>query len=207
VTQWVDDPEGGRDRGPLAVVRAWVEVLVRPRRFFRNAIAPADQAPGLLFVVTVVLVEEGSRALVVGLAQRGMIETGPFAYPELTGLSPLLTVLFVAGVGVLIAPAILHLAAALQTVFLVPTAPDRGGVSETVQVIAYATAPCVLAGVPIPAVRVLCGAWGAGLYLYGTSTVHDLSIPRAVVVAAVPAVIVFGYGFRAIPAASILLGG
>lgn len=206
MTQWVEEPHGGRDRGPLALARAWVEVLLRPRRFFRNAIAPADQAPGLVFAVTVVLIEEASRALVVGLSERGVLESGPFTYPELVGLSPLLTVFFVVAVAVLLAPAILHLVAALQTILLVRTAPDRGGVSETVQVIAYACAPCVFAGLPIPSIRVVCGVWGAGLYVIGISRVHDLSVPRAIALGVVPAVLVFGYGFRAIPAAEALLG-
>lgn len=206
MTQWVTEPAGGRDRGPLAIARAWFEVLVRPRRFFDNAVAPADQAPGLLFAVTVVLIEESTRALVVALAARGILDIGPFAYPELTGLSPLFTVLFVLVAAMLVAPAVLHLVAALQTLLLIPTAPDRGGVSETVQVLAYATAPCVLVGLPVPELRVLCGVWGGALYVLGTSRVHDLSLPRAAIVAAIPAVLVFGYGFRAVLSAQVLLG-
>jgi hypothetical protein len=206
VTQWVTELRRGRDRGPVALVRAWLEVLVRPRRFFDNGLSPGDQAPGLVFAVTVVLIEEGSRASVVALADRGLLDTGPFAYPEFAGLSPLFAVVLVVVVVVLVAPAILHLVAATQTLLLVPAAPDRGGVSETVQVIAYATAPCVLAGLPLPGLRVACGLWGGGLYVLGTSRVHRISLPRAIVLGAVPAVLVFGYGFRAIHAARILLG-
>jgi hypothetical protein len=206
VTQWVEAATGGRDRGPFALARAWCEILVRPRRCFDNAIAPADQAPGLVFLVAVVLVEETTRAAVVAGAERGLVDTGPFAYPELTGLSPLVTVVFVLLVAVLLAPAILHLVAALQTLVLVALAPDRGGVGETVQVIAYATAPCVVAGVPDPRVRLACGLWGGGLYVLGISRVHGLSPARALVAAAVPAVLIFGYGFRAVPAARLILG-
>jgi hypothetical protein len=143
---------------------------------------------------------------VVALAERGLVDTGPFAYPPLVDLSPVFTLLFLVGVVVLVAPAILHLVAALQTVILIPFAPERGGVSETVQVIAYATAPCVFAGVPVPEVRIVCALWGTALYVYGTAVVHDVSIPRAFVLAIVPAVLVFGYGFRAVPALAILLG-
>ena len=49
MTTWVENPTGGRDRGPRNLVRAWIEVLVRPQQFFRNGVAPGDQAPGLVF--------------------------------------------------------------------------------------------------------------------------------------------------------------
>jgi len=209
VTQWVENPTGGRDRGPAALVRAWVEILRRPRRFFRTGVAPGDQAPGLVFAATVVLFEEVSRYAVVKLAQRGLLSTGPFDYPAIGGFSPGVAVLALFAILVFVTPATVHLTAALQTLLLLPlgllpVASDRGGVSETVQVMCYAMAPCLLAGLPSAEVRVLVTAWGAGLYLLGTAAIHNVRLPVATVVGAVPAAIIFGYGFRGFQAVSVL---
>ncbi|WP_132059779.1 YIP1 family protein [Halorussus amylolyticus] len=185
MTQWVENPTGGRDRGPVAVARAWVEVLIRPRRFFERAIAPGDQAPGLVFAMVVVLVEEATRfALVPGAAP---------SFGSQPALSALLGLLLAA---LFVAPAVLHLTAALQTLLLMLVVPDRGGISETVQVIAYATAPCVFAGIPSPTVRVVCAAYGAVLFVVGLRAVHGTSTLRALLAGAIPASLVFGYAFR-----------
>jgi len=194
VTQWVENPTGGRDRGPVAVARAWLEVLVRPRRFFRTGVAPGDQAPGLVFAAAVVLVEEATRlALVSG------------AYPVFGGQPLASKALGLALAVVLVMPATLHLTAALQTIILIAGAPDRAGVSETVQVLSYAIAPCLFAGPPVPGLRVACTLYGAILLVVGTSEVHDVGLGRAAVLGAVPAAIVFGYGFRGFAAAGELL--
>jgi hypothetical protein len=97
---------------------------------------------------------------------------------------------------VLVAPLGIHLVAAVQTLLLAMFAPDRGGISETVQVLCYASAPCVLAGVPSPWVRSAVVAYAAGLYLLGTAIVHDLGSVRATLVGFLPAAVVFGVGFR-----------
>jgi len=207
VTQWVENRAGGRDRGPVALVRAWLEVLLRPRRFFRTGVAPGDQAPGLIFASTVVMFEELSRFAVVTLAERGVISTGPFPYPAIGEFTPGVAALALLGIIVFVAPATVHLTAALQTLLLVPTAPDRGGVSETVQVMCYAMAPCLFAGLPVPELRVLVALWGAGLYIVGTAVIHEVRLPVAAVVAALPAAIVFGYGFRGFAAAQTLASG
>jgi hypothetical protein len=206
VTQWVENPTGGRGRGPVALVRAWTEILTRPRRFFRVGVAPGDQAPGLIFAAVVVLIEELGRFGVVALAERGLVSTGPFAYAQIGSFSPGIAVLFLLAVGVFVTPATVHLTAALQTLFLIAGAPDRGGISETVQVICYAMAPCVLAGLPIPELRVAVTLWGASLYVLGMAVIHDLGLWRAVAVAAIPAAVVFGYGFRGFHAVGILVG-
>lgn len=185
MTQWVENPSGGRERGPAALARAWLEVLVRPRRFFERGIAPGDQAPGLVFAITVVLIEEAIRFALV-----------PGAAPVFGG-RPALSALFgLALAGLFIAPAVLHLTAALQTVLLMVVVPDRAGTSETVQTIAYATAPCVLAGVPSPTLRALVATYGAGLFLLGLRMVHDTDFLRVLVAGAIPAALVFGYAFR-----------
>jgi hypothetical protein len=194
VTQWVENPTGGRDRGPVAIVRAWAEVLVRPRRFFRNGVAPGDQAPGLVFAAVVVLVEELTRLALVG-----------DIYPTVGGRPVASAALFLALAVVLVMPATLHLTAALQTIILMATAPDRGGVSETVQVFAYATAPCIVVGVPIPAIQLAGAVYGAVLLVVGMSVVHRTSIVKTVPLVALPAAIVFGYGFRGFGAADAVL--
>ncbi|HET7324553.1 MAG TPA: YIP1 family protein [Halococcus sp.] len=194
MTQWVENPTGGRDRGPIALARAWAEVLVRPRRFFETGVAPGDQAPGLVFVGTVVLIEEATRFALV-----------PGAYPVVAGQRVVSSVLaLVVAVG-LIAPLALHMAAAIQTLVLIPLADGRAGISETVQVIAYATAPCVFAGAPIPALRLACAAYGTALLVIGTAHVHEIGFWRAALVAVLPAAFVFGYAFRGFAAAEALV--
>ncbi|MEF8855619.1 MAG: hypothetical protein V5A24_09035, partial [Haloarculaceae archaeon] len=61
MTEWVEDPAGGRERGPRGLARAWLEVLRTPWRFFATQISPGDQAPGLTFAAAVVLLEEATR--------------------------------------------------------------------------------------------------------------------------------------------------
>jgi len=193
VTRWID-AGSGRPRGPAALARAWVGVLTRPRQFFREAVVPGDQAPGLVFAMAVVAVEETTRLLLVSDAVPAVADW------------PALSAAFWLGVAVLlVAPAALHLVAALQTVLLVPFVDDRGTVSETVQVLGYATAPCVLAGVPIPGVRAVLAVWGAVLLVLGISEVHGPWFEPAAVLSALPAAIVFGYGFRGFAAIATLL--
>ena len=190
MTQWVEEPSGGRDRGPVALVRAWAEVLARPFRFFETGVAPNDQAPGLVFAAAVVLVEELVRLAVL-----------PTAYPE----SPLLAAVAVGVVVVVVAPVVLYLVAAAATLVLVPLAPDRAGVSETVQVVAYAAAPCLLASVPVLELRALAVTYGAVLVVVGLAVVHGTSLVRAALAAVVPVVVGFGYGFRGVEAVGTLL--
>lgn len=191
MTTWVENPEGGRARGPRGVVRAWVEVQIRPHRFFRNGVAPADQAPGLVFGALVALVAAATRLWT------GEVPKLPPFVPEAGLLRGLLVLLVV---GLFLAPATFHFAAFVETVVLALVAPNRSGVSETVQVVAYATAPCVLAGAPWPALRVACCGYGAVLLVVGTAVRHDTSIPRAAVAAAAPALLVFGVGYGGLAA-------
>jgi|AntDeeMinimDraft_4_1070355.scaffolds.fasta_scaffold00590_18 hypothetical protein len=194
MTQWVESPEGGRDRGLRAVVRAWFEVTTAPSRFFRTGVAPGDQAPGLTFAMVVVFIEELTRFVLVD-----------GAYPVVAGQRTLSAVLWLGVAVLLVAPAGLHLLAAIETVLLAALAPDRSGVSETVQVFGYATAPCVLAGVPSPLVRSICGLYAFALLVVGIETVHDVPTDRAIVLALVPGAIAYGYGFRAFDAIATVL--
>lgn len=175
-------------------VEAWVAVITRPRAFFRDRITPGEQAPGLGFAMAVVAVEEATRLALVGASSTAL------------GGGPLVDATATIGIAVLlVTPAALHLVAGLQTLLLVPLAGNRAGISETVQVIAYATAPCVAAGVPVPALRIVCGAYGAWLLVVGLRARHGLGPRRAVVAGAIPAAIIFGYGFRAFPAVATQL--
>ncbi|MEZ3116601.1 YIP1 family protein [Halobaculum sp. MBLA0147] len=213
MTTWVDSTEGGRARGVRGLLRAWFEVVVHPRRFFRVGIAPGDQAPGLVFAVVVALGFAGTRVAV----EPGLV-------PAVFGGRAGSVVVALAAVGLLVAPATLHFAAAIQTVLIVLVSvrvretlrairrgdgwlvtADRGGVSETVQVIAYAAAPCLLAGVPIPEVRAACAIYGAYLLVVGLETVHGRSTTRTVLAAALPGSLVFGYGFGGFGAIVTLL--
>jgi hypothetical protein len=184
VTQWVEETDLGRERGPVAMLRAWAEVLTRPRWFFGRRVAPGDQAPGLTFAATVVLVAEVIRVSLVA-----------DAYPVVANRPAASAVLWVLFVVVLVAPAGIHLTAALQTVILMGTVPERAGVSETVQTLCYAMAPCVLVGVPNPFVRAAAAIWGASLLVVGLAEVHDVHPSTALAVCAVPGFLVFGYGF------------
>ena len=184
MTTWVENPEGGRERGPRGVLRAWLEVLVRPRRFFRNGVAPGDQAPGLVFAVAVAVAYT-----------TGLFALVPSRIPTLAGGRALSALVGLAAVALLLAPAVLHLTAAMQTVLLVLLVRDRGGISETVQVVAYAAAPCVVAGIPSPELRVVCAGYGTALLVVGLSERHGVSVARAAVAGAVPATFLFGYVF------------
>ncbi|WP_435182474.1 YIP1 family protein [Halobellus sp. EA9] len=194
MTTWVADPKGGRDRGPRAVARAWLEVLLRPRQFFAHGVAPGDQAPGLVFAVVVAL------GYTVGL-----FAFVPARIPDLAGGPAVSAFVALAAVALVVAPATLHLTAALQTVLLILVVEDRAGVSETVQVIAYAAAPCVAAGVPIPAVRAGCALYGAALLVVGLRVVHGTSAARAALAGAIPAVLLFGTVFGGIDAGEAIL--
>lgn len=191
MTTWVENPRGGRDRGPRGIARAWAEVLVRPQRFFSHGVAPGDQAPGLVFAVVMAV------AYALGLA---LFDPGRF--PVSGGLRAAVVVLLVA---VLVAPAALHLLAALQTLALMATVRDRAGVSETVQVIAYATAPCPLAAAPVPELTAACCLYGAALLVVGLAVVHDTATGRATLAGALPAAILFGSGFGGFDALHTLL--
>ena len=204
MTSWIEDPEGGRARGPRALARAWLEALVRPRRLFTNGVAPGDQAPALTFAVAV--------AAVYTL---GWIAADPAVVPGIVVSVPLsATVLFLVVV-VLAAPVGLHLTAAVATLSVILASVeldgglalrDRGGVSETVQVVAYASSPMALAGPPIPLLRVVCGAYAAVLLLIGFRTVHGMTAIRTLVAGVPPALLGYGVGYRVVAAVRSLVG-
>lgn len=203
MTKWTEDPNGGRDRGVRALGRAWVEVLVRPRRFFRNGVGPGDQAPGLTFAVAVA----AAYAL-------GWILADPGVLPAITGSPALSTVVVLLVVVALAAPVGLHLTAAVATLSLLAACievrdgfglRDRAGVSETVQVVAYASAPMALAGPPVAGLRIACAASATLLLLLGVRVVHGTTIPRTLVAGIPPALVGYGVGYRSVAAIRSLL--
>lgn len=194
MTTWIETTRGGRARGPRGLARAWVEVLVRPRRFFRSGVAPGDQASGLVFGV-LVTVASLTTAFVVD----------PTLIPPVTDSRALAAAITLAAVGLFVAPAALHLVAALQTLLLLPLVSDRAGVSETVQVLAYAVAPAVVAGLGVDALTVAACLYGTVLLAVGLSVVHETSLLRGGLAAALPAALVFGYGFGGFAALGSLL--
>jgi len=172
------------------MARAWVEIMRRPRRFFANGVAPGDQAPGLSFAIAVALLYVGG-LLAVQPARILGAERIPIL-GDSVGVTAVFILLLTA---VVAAPAALHLVSAIQTVILMALVDDRAGVSETVQIIGYATAPCVVAWVPIPGLAAICGLYAAGLLIVGLSVVHNTSPVRAAVAGLLPAVLVFGVAF------------
>lgn len=184
MTTWVEDAASGRSYRPRAVVAAWAAVVTSPGAFFEERVTPGDQGPALVFAMGVTLVAATTHLALVPDA-RPNVGSGPLAG----------SVLAVALLVLLATPAALHLVAAVATLVLRALAPDRGGVSETVQVLAYATAPCALAGLPVPAVTVAVCLYGTVLLAVGFTVRHDLPVERATVAALVPATLVFGYAY------------
>jgi hypothetical protein len=173
---------------------------------FGGWITPGDQAPALTFAVAV------AAAFVLGwIAADPAVAAGPIASSPL--LSAAVIVLVAAA---LAAPVGLHLTAAVGTVSVVVACVeiadghfalrDRGGVSETVQAVAYASAPMALAGPPIPLLRVACGAYAALLLAVGLSRIHGLTPFRTVVAAVPPALLGYGVGYRSVAALRALIG-
>lgn len=188
MTKWVEVTAGGVGRDPVSLARAWVAVVTRPRVFFAEAVRPGDQAPGLLFAVGIAAVAAATRIL-----------ADPSILPD-AGPRPVVGALVVGLVALLLAPLVLHLTAAVETVALMLLVDDRAGVSETVQTLGYATAPLAFAGVPVPALRLVCVVHGAALLAVGTAVVHDVSVPVAVAATVVPSALAFGVvagGFEA----------
>jgi hypothetical protein len=167
-------------------------------------VGPGDQAPALTFAVAV------AAAFTLGwmVADPGVIPGIVASVP----VSALVTFLVVVA---LAAPVGLHVTAAVATVSVIVASiefddglglRDRGGVSETVQIVAYASSPMALAGPPVPVLRVACGAYAVGLLLIGFRTVHRMSPLRTLVAGVPPALLGYGVGYRVIASIRALLG-
>ncbi|WP_096389406.1 YIP1 family protein [Halopenitus persicus] len=206
MTTWIENPAGGRDRGPRGLVRAWIEVLLRPGRFFRNGVSPGDQAPGLTFAMAVAMAFTA-----------GWFLADPGAIPGIVGSDTVSAAVTLVLVGVLAAPVGLHLTAVAGVIAAIVASlrrtsdgsigtADRGGVSETVQVVAYASAPFAVAGPPLPALRVACAIYATTLLAIGLRRIHGLSWPRSLLATLPPALVGFGFGYRSLFAFRTLTG-
>jgi hypothetical protein len=185
VTRWT---AGGRGIHYRELPLVWARLLAQPRTAFESTVTPGQQGPAAVFA-----------AAVAGVATASKLAVDPSFRPPIG--SPWLGGAMLVGlVAVLIAPTALHLVAALETLVVVLLTDERGGVSETVQVVAFATAPCVFAGVPSIPLRVLCTTWGAALLIGGTAVVHRTDPVRALLAGGLPALIVFGYAYGGIEA-------
>ncbi|SDY78591.1 YIP1 family protein [Halopenitus persicus] len=206
MTTWIENPSGGRDRGPRGLARAWIEVILRPGRFFRNGVSPGDQAPGLTFAVAVAVAFTA-----------GWFLADPTAIPAIAGSAAVSATVTLVLVAVLAAPVGLHLTAVTGVVAVIVASlrrtstgsigtADRGGVSETVQVVAYASAPFAVAGPPVPALRAACAIYATGLLAIGFRRIHGLSWPRVLLAGLPPAIVGFGFGYRSLFAFRALTG-
>jgi len=177
---------------------------VRPRRLFVNGVAPGDQAPALTFAIAV-----------AAAFTLGWLIADPAVVPGIVASVPVSALVTLLVVIVLAAPVGLHLTAAVATVSVIVASVeyddgfglrDRGGVSETVQVVAYASSPMALAGPPIPLLRIACGAYAVALLLIGFRVVHRMTPLRTLVAGVPPALLGYGVCYRVIASVRTLLG-
>ena len=93
------------------MVENWIAIIIRPKWFFDKKIKSGNQSEGLVFAMGVVMVEEGSRLILVD---------SNYFFISL-------------GVAVLIiTPILLHIVAAIQTLLLRVGAKNRKGIGATV---------------------------------------------------------------------------
>lgn len=179
---------------PHWLIGTWIAVVGRPDRFFRQSIRRGDQSGALLFVAAIVLTTIVFR-----------LGFGTLTLPTI-GTSPLLsTLLWIGVLIVLVTPLLLHLLAAVQTVILIALAPNRAGISETVQILAYAAAPCVFTGFDHIGLTLLASGYALVLVVYGTTVVHDCGWLRATIAGGIPAVVALGVGFGGFAALEAIL--
>ncbi|XGI83170.1 YIP1 family protein [Halorutilales archaeon Cl-col2-1] len=164
-------------------VSDWYAVVTQPREFFsRVNHERAGQRDALVFVVLVALVSEV-----------------PTAVPE--------GVVDAAGVSVavlLLSPAVLHIASGV-VYGLVWLATERDeGVDTTVRAVAYSTAPAVVSWLPY--VRLPAAVYGFYLLYTGIREGHGVGRARALGVASVPGLLVFGVVFSGFEGAREVFG-
>ena len=193
-TRWIERSGENELPSPEGLARAWVGLIVRPRQFFREGIEPGRHLPALAFAMLVVAVSETLRLALV-----------TDAHPVFEGLVLPSALLWLAVAVLVVTPVVLALVTAVQTLLLKPFVEDPGDPTETAQIVAYATAPCVLAGAPIPELTALVAIWGTILLAIGVSEIHGPWFEPALALSAIPSAIVFGFGFRGFSAVETLL--
>ena len=159
----------------LNLIDTWLKVMTKPHLFFGEMMEESGQGEGLIFVMVLVAIEEGSRLAWIGLEYS----------------------IIILGVTVFIAtPILLHIVAAIQTVLLRFVKKDRNEMSLTVKVICYSISPCVFMGLTVPFLRIICAVYGWLILVIGIKEAHGVSMRNALLVTAVPSIIIFGYMFR-----------
>ena len=181
-----------RTDGATDMWRLRVRRLLRPHRFFEAVVTANDQAPAVYHIIIIGSITAAVRLWV-----------GPI--PSVGGSALIGAAVWIALTGLFIAPIALHLAAALATVMLMITVPERAGISMTVQVWAYAATPVVLIGLGRPALTVVAIAVAGYLTVVGTAVVHRISMRRALLAAAVPIMVVYGIGLGGFASVTRLL--
>lgn len=171
-------------RSVSVVYDLWLLAMFFPWRCFRHHVRPRDQSLAIVFAMSMVAVWAVVRALV-----------GALSHPALGSGGWLSAAIWIVLRVVVVTPVALHLLAAVATVILVAVAPDRGGVSETVQVIAYSMAPVPLLSIELVGVQAVAALYGVILMWYGTRIVHRVPFERALLVVALPAYMLYAMGF------------
>jgi hypothetical protein len=159
----------------LNLIDTWLKVMTKPRLFFREMMGESGQGEGLVFVMVLATVEEGSRLIWIGSEY----------------------IIIILGITVFIAtPILLHIVAAIQTILLRFVKKDRNGMSLTVKVICYSLSPCIFMGLTVPFLRVICAVYGWAILVIGIKEAHGVSMRNALLVTAIPSIIIFGYMLR-----------
>lgn len=164
----------------------WIVAMFFPWRCFTERVRPRDQSLGIVFAMVMVTLWAVISILI-----------GTFSHPVIGGVAWLSAIIWLSLLVIVVTPVAIHLLAAIATVVLITVAPNRQGVSETVQVIAFATAPVPLLGIDLIGVQAVAALYGFGLMWYGVRKVHRLSIERSLLVVAIPGYILFAMGFDA----------
>lgn len=172
-------------RSVTVVYDLWLIAMFFPWRCFRSHVRPRDQSLAIVFAMAMVAVWAVVRAIF-----------GALAYPTLGSSGWLSAAIWVSLLVVVVTPVALHLLAAVATVILIAVAPERGGVSETVQVIAFSMAPVPLLGIDLVGVRAISALYGFLLMWYGVRVVHRVPFERALLVVALPSYMLYAMGFR-----------
>ena len=174
----------------------WFTAIVAPWICFTDFITERDQTRAIGFIV-----------LMVVFWQLMTVLLGEPSHP-IIGNSPTVSlIVWTVLLALFVAPVAIHLLAFVTTLVLIAVVEERASVSETVQVLAYATAPVVFLPIPVVALQVAIGLYGSFILVYGLRVVHEISIWRALLAGIIPAYLLFGMGFGADDALLELLRG
>lgn len=162
----------------------WASALLEPWVCFREFTVERDQTRAMGFVMVVI----------AGWALVGVLfET--ISHPVIGGFPTASLIIWITFLVLVVAPAAIHLLALVATLVVMAIVRERAGVSQTVQVMAYAMAPAVLVPIPLASLQVILALYGGVLVVYGLRVVHETSFWRALLAGIVPAYLLYGLGF------------